>query len=84
VVLFFVTFLPLFVQAGDPDAAGKLVFLGLYFVALTAPMAALMIMSAAWIIATLRRRPSVLRVIDYGFAGLFSLFAVKILATSAR
>ena len=33
VVLFFVTFLPQFVQAGDPHAAEKLVFLGLYFVA---------------------------------------------------
>ena len=58
VVLFFVTFLPLFVQAGDPDAAGKLVFLGLYYVALTGPMSALMIMSAAWVIATLRHHPS--------------------------
>ncbi len=46
VVLFFVTFLPQFVQAGDPYAAEKLVFLGLYFVALTAPMAALMIVCA--------------------------------------
>ena len=84
VVLFFVTFLPLFVQAGDPDAAGKLVFLGLYYVALTGPMSALMIMSAAWVIATLRDHPSVLRGIDYGFAGLFSIFAIRILATSTR
>ena len=37
VVLFFVTFLPQFVDAGDPHAADKLLFLGLYFVALTAP-----------------------------------------------
>ena len=32
VVLFFVTFLPQFVDAHDPHAAGKLLFLGIYFV----------------------------------------------------
>src|SRR5436853_155055 len=32
VVLFFVTFLPQFVQAHDPEAAAKLLFLGIYFV----------------------------------------------------
>ncbi|MBF9232984.1 LysE family translocator [Microvirga alba] len=84
VVLFFVTFLPQFVQAGDPNAAEKLVFLGLYFIALTAPMAAIMILGADKVIALLRRRPKVMRAIDYSFAGLFSAFAVKILATAAR
>jgi threonine/homoserine/homoserine lactone efflux protein len=82
VVLFFVTFLPQFVQAGDPDAANKLVFLGLYFIILTAPMAAVMIMAADKVIALLRRRPRVMRAIDYIFAGLFSAFAVRILATT--
>ena len=33
IVLFFVTFLPQFVDAADPHAAQKLVFLGLYFIA---------------------------------------------------
>ncbi|MGO4706667.1 LysE family translocator [Microvirga sp. 2MCAF38] len=84
VVLFFVTFLPQFVQAGDPNAAEKLVFLGLYFIALTAPMAAIMILGADKVIALLRRRPKVMRAIDYSFAGLFSAFAVKILATASR
>jgi threonine/homoserine/homoserine lactone efflux protein len=84
IVLFFVTFLPQFVQAGDPHAADKLVFLGLYFVAFTAPMAALMILGAEKVIGLLRRRPKVLRALDYAFAGLFSAFAVKILAASAR
>ncbi|NIX75363.1 LysE family translocator [Microvirga terricola] len=84
VVLFFVTFLPQFVHAGDPNASEKLVFLGLYFIALTAPMAAVMILGAEKVIALLRRRPKVMRAIDYSFAGLFSAFAVKILAASAR
>ena len=38
VVLFFVTFLPQFVDAHDPHAAGKLLFLGIYFVVLTYPL----------------------------------------------
>ena len=39
VVLFFVTFLPQFVDAHDPQRAGKLLFLGIYFVVLTSPLA---------------------------------------------
>ncbi|NBJ10293.1 LysE family translocator [Microvirga arsenatis] len=84
VVLFFVTFLPQFVSAADPHAADKLLFLGLYFIALTAPMGALMILGADKVIALLRGHPKLMRGIDYSFAGLFSVFAVKILTTSAR
>src|ERR687890_343946 len=46
VVLFFVTFLPQFVNAADPHAAQKLLFLGLYFVAFTAPLCAVMVLAA--------------------------------------
>lgn len=84
VVLFFVTFLPQFVTVGDPHAAGKLLFLGLYFVALTTPMAALLILGADRVIALLKRRPRLLRAIDYGFGGLFGVFALKILSTAGR
>jgi threonine/homoserine/homoserine lactone efflux protein len=84
VVLFFVTFLPQFVDAADPHAADKLLFLGLYFIALTAPMGALMILGADKVLALLRGHPKVMRGIDYSFAGLFSAFAVKILTASAR
>jgi threonine/homoserine/homoserine lactone efflux protein len=82
IVLFFVTFLPQFVQPGDPHAAGKLLFLGLYFVAFSIPLAALMILGAERVLETLRGRPRLLRIIDYSFAGLFSAFAVRILAAS--
>ena len=82
IVLFFVTFLPQFVQAGDPHAAGKLVFLGLYFIAFSAPLAALLVLGADRVVALLRSRPRVMRAIDYSFAGLFGAFALKILATS--
>lgn len=84
VVLFFVTFLPQFVNPADPHAADKLLFLGLYFIALTGPMGALMILGADKVIALLRNHPRVMRGIDYSFAGLFSAFAIKILTTSAR
>ncbi len=84
VVLFFVTFLPQFVNAADPHAADKLVFLGLYFIALTAPMCVAMILLADKVIALLRSHPKVMRGIDYSFAGLFSAFALKILMASAR
>jgi threonine/homoserine/homoserine lactone efflux protein len=84
VVLFFVTFLPQFISAEDPNAAGKLAFLGLYFVLFSIPLSALMILSAERLIETLRRRPKILRIIDITFGGMFGLFALKILATQGR
>ena len=84
VVLFFVTFLPQFVDAADPHASEKLVFLGLYFIAFSAPLAALLILAAEQVIALLKSRPRVMRAIDYTFAGLFGVFALKILTTQGR
>jgi threonine/homoserine/homoserine lactone efflux protein len=84
IVLFFVTFLPQFVAGDDPDAAGKLVFLGLYFIAFSTPLAALMILGAERVLALLRGYPRVMRAIDYSFAGLFGAFAIKILTTQGR
>jgi threonine/homoserine/homoserine lactone efflux protein len=83
VVLFFVTFLPQFVSAADPHAAGKLVFLGLYFVVFSAPLAVLMILTAERFIEYVKARPKLLRGIDYCFAGIFGWFAFKILTTQA-
>ena len=84
VVLFFVTFLPQFVRAGDPDAAAKLVFLGVYYVLFSLPFAALMILGAERLLAFLKGRRGVLRAIDWTFAGVFGFFAVHILATQTR
>lgn len=83
IVLFFVTFLPQFISAGDPNASSKLLFLGLYFVVFSFPLAALLIVAADRFIGFVRRNPKALRVLDFGFAGVFGLFAVKILATKA-
>ncbi|HEX8165934.1 MAG TPA: LysE family translocator [Beijerinckiaceae bacterium] len=84
VVLFFVTFLPQFVSAGDPHAARKLVFLGLYFVAFSLPLCLALVLAAERVIALLKTRPRVMRAIDYSFAGLFGAFAVKVLAMPGR
>jgi threonine/homoserine/homoserine lactone efflux protein len=84
VILFFVTFLPQFISATDPHAAGKLAFLGVYMVVFTAPIAALMIFGADHVVSNLRKRPQIMRAIDYLFAGIFGAFAVKILLTDNK
>ncbi|MCA0422160.1 MAG: LysE family translocator [Proteobacteria bacterium] len=84
IVLFFITFLPQFVQVTDPHAQGKLVFLGLYFVLFSIPLAILMILGAERLIETLKAHPKIMRGIDYTFAGVFGFFAAKILATQGK
>jgi threonine/homoserine/homoserine lactone efflux protein len=83
VVLFFVTFLPQFVSATDPHAAGKMLFLGIYFVTISIPLAIVMILGAERLIGYLKARPKALRAIDWTFGGIFGVFAIKILLTQA-
>jgi threonine/homoserine/homoserine lactone efflux protein len=84
VVLFFITFLPQFVSADDPNARAKLLFLGLYFIVINIPGAFLMILGAERLVNWLKSRPKVLRTIDYSFAGLFAFFAIKVALTQGR
>lgn len=84
VIIFFMTFLPQFISAGDPDVTGKLIVLGLLFIAIGMPVNILVILGADKLSAWLQRNPKVLRGIDYTFAGVFSVFAAKILLTQAR
>jgi threonine/homoserine/homoserine lactone efflux protein len=84
VVLFFLTFLPQFVDAHDPHAAGKLLFLGTYFVVQSYPLAVLLVLGAERVVDGLKRRPRILRAIDWLFAGVFSAFAMRILTTQGR
>ena len=84
VILFFITFLPQFVDAHDPHATGKFLFLGAYFILFSIPPAIVMILAAERVIDTLRARPRIMRAIDYCFAGIFGAFAVKILATQTK
>jgi threonine/homoserine/homoserine lactone efflux protein len=84
VVLFFITFLPQFVSAGDPHVTGKLLFLGLFFVLINIPLAIAMIWAAERLVHWLKARPRVLRGIDFSFAGVFAFFAIRIAFTQGR
>ncbi|MCJ8056299.1 LysE family translocator [Shinella curvata] len=84
VIIFFMTFLPQFISAGDPDVTGKLIVLGLLFIAIGMPVNMTVILAADKLAVWLQRNPKILRGIDYTFAGVFSVFAAKILFTQAR
>ena len=84
IILFFMTFLPQFVSASDPHAPGKLLFLGAFFVALSIPITAPMVIAADKFAGLLKKSPRVTRIVDYLFAGIFSAFALKILTAQAR
>lgn len=84
VILFYMTFLPLFVSAHDPDAPAKLLFLGLLSIAVSIPITAPMIFAADRFAAMMKKSPRVTRIVDYLLAGLFSAFAIKILSAQAK
>jgi threonine/homoserine/homoserine lactone efflux protein len=84
VILFFMTFLPQFVSASDPNAPAKLLFLGLLFIPLSLPVTAPMVIAADKFAGLLKKNPTVTRVVDYLFAGVFSAFALKILTAQAK
>ena len=84
IVLFFVTFLPQFINAGDAHASLKLFLLGLGFIAVTTAVNALVILVAGRFAAAAKRRPRALRVFDYGFAALMSALAARIVWSEAR
>lgn len=84
IILFFMTFLPQFVSANDPNAPGKLFFLGLLFIPLALPVTTPMVIAADKFPGLLKKNPTVTRVVDYLFAGVFSAFALKILTAQAK
>ncbi|MDP9589160.1 UNVERIFIED_ORG: threonine/homoserine/homoserine lactone efflux protein [Shinella zoogloeoides] len=84
VIIFFMTFLPQFVSAGDPHVTGKLIFFGVFFILIGMPVNAMVVLAADKLAAWLQQNPKVLRGIDYTFAGVFSVFAMKIFLTQAR
>lgn len=84
IILFFMTFLPQFVSAHDPNAPGQLFFLGVMFIVLSIPVTAPMVFAAEKFSAAMKASPRVTRVVDYLFAGVFSAFALKILTAQAK
>ena len=84
VIIFFMTFLPQFVSADDPSVTGKLLFLGLFFITIGMPVNMLVVFTADWLASWLQRNKAAMRALDFSFAGVFSVFAVKIFMTTAR
>lgn len=84
VVLFFVTFLPQFVDAHDPAARGKLFFFGVEFVVLSIPLMILTVLAARWLVAAFRRSKWVEKALNWGFAAIFTAFAGTILMAQAK
>ena len=84
VIIFFMTFLPQFISAGDPNVTAKLIFLGLFFIVVGIPVNVIVILAADRLASWLQKNPKVLRGIDYTFAGVFSVFAMKIFLTQSR
>jgi threonine/homoserine/homoserine lactone efflux protein len=84
VVLFFITFLPQFVSATDQHVTAKLLFLGIYFVVINIPLSILMILGAEKLVLWLKNKPRIMRGIDFTFAGVFAIFALKIAFTQGR
>jgi threonine/homoserine/homoserine lactone efflux protein len=81
IVMFFVTFLPQFVAVSDAHAAAKLLFLGLYFIALAIPTCAVLILGAERFTGAIRRSPRIMRLVDWTFAGLMGVFAARLLVS---
>lgn len=84
VVLFFMTFLPQFVDRGDVNAPGKLFFLGAEFILISIPLGVLTVIAAEQIAKLLTRTKWVQRALNWSFAGVFTTFAGVILTSQAR
>lgn len=84
ILLFFMTFLPQFVSASDPNAPHQLLFLGVLFIVISLPLTLSMVLAADSFSGLLKRSPRFMRAIDFLFAGVFSAFALKILMAQAR
>ena len=84
IVLFFVTFLPQFVEAGDPAATQKFFLLGAAFVVIGSAVNAGIILVAARFVAAARANPRAIRLFDYGFASLMGAFAARLLVAEGR
>ena len=81
IVLFFMTFLPQFVSANDPNAVGRLLFLGMFFIVLSLSITVALVLAADQFAGLLRENRLLARAFDYAFATVFGGFALKILAT---
>ncbi|MDD9911264.1 MAG: LysE family translocator [Ahrensia sp.] len=84
VVIFYMTFLPQFMAADDPNAWKIMLFLGLFYTPLTVPPMVTMILAADRVAHILKSKPIVSRAIDWLFGTVFAVFAIRILMTEGR
>jgi threonine/homoserine/homoserine lactone efflux protein len=84
IILFFVTFLPQFIDVGDPRAGGEFFILGFSFIVIGAILNAAIIAVASRFVAAAKANPRAIRWFDYGFAGLMGAFAARLIASGAR
>jgi threonine/homoserine/homoserine lactone efflux protein len=84
IILFFVTFLPQFIDVGDPDPSRKLFVLGFTFIVIAGGVNAAIIAVAGRFIEAVRANPRRVRWFDYGFAGLMGAFAARLILGAAR
>ena len=84
IIVFFVTFLPQFVSPADPDAAKKLLFLGLFFTVVNTPICVGLIWFAGGLADLLKRSPRIIRAVDWAFATVLGAFAVHLVMAESR
>ena len=84
IILFFVTFLPQFIDVGDAHASGKFFVLGFSFIFIAGLINAAIVAVAGRFVAAAKASPRVLRWFDYGFAGLMGAFAARLILGTAR
>lgn len=84
VIIFFMTFLPQFVSAHDANITGKLIFLELWMILIGMPVNLAFVIAAERLAGWLQQNPKILRGLDYTIAGIFSVFAARILMVAGR
>jgi threonine/homoserine/homoserine lactone efflux protein len=84
IILFFVTFLPQFIDVSDPQAGREFFILGFGFIVIGAMLNAAIIAVASRFVAAAKANPRAIRWFDYGFAGLMGAFAARLIASGAR
>jgi threonine/homoserine/homoserine lactone efflux protein len=83
IVLFFLTFLPQFVDPASSQAAAEIAFLGVWYVVLSVPICSIIILGAARVADTITGSPRIRRALDRTTAAVFALFAVKLALSRA-
>jgi threonine/homoserine/homoserine lactone efflux protein len=84
VVIFFLTFLPQFISANDPNAWQKMLFLGVLLDFIATPIMIVILLTASEFANTLKANPKISRIIDYVFGSVFAVFAVRIFFTEGK